>query len=55
MMLRYSLDMPDEAVAIESAVCKAIESGVRTLDINGKASTQDFGDAVARLLMENDE
>ena len=33
MMLRYSLDMPEEAEAIETAVSRALEDGLRTVDI----------------------
>ena len=33
MMLRYSLDMPVEAEAIEKAVSTALEDGLRTPDI----------------------
>ena len=33
MMLRYSLDMPAEAEAIEKAVSTALEDGLRTPDI----------------------
>jgi len=33
MMLRYSLDMPAEAGAVEAAVSAVLESGVRTSDI----------------------
>lgn len=33
MMLRYSLDMPAEADAVEAAVNTALESGLRTGDI----------------------
>ena len=33
MMLRYSLDMPKEAEAMEQAVSAALEAGLRTADI----------------------
>ena len=33
MMLRYSLDMPAEADAVEAAINTALESGLRTGDI----------------------
>lgn len=51
MMLKYSLCMPDEALAIESAVRRVIESGICTPDINGSATTSEFGDAIARELL----
>lgn len=50
MMLRYSLALPLEAVAIEEAVRQALNSGVRTGDIGGTASTTEFGDAVVAEL-----
>lgn len=40
MMLRYSLDMPEEASAIEEAVSKTLESGLRTGDIMAPGMTQ---------------
>lgn len=48
MMLQYSLGRPVEARAIEAAVSAVLESGVRTGDIGGKASTTEVGDAVAK-------
>jgi 3-isopropylmalate dehydrogenase len=50
MMLRYSLNLPKEADAVEAAVKNAIDSGVRTRDISGTASTSDMGDAVVKEL-----
>jgi 3-isopropylmalate dehydrogenase len=50
MLLQYSLNMPSQAKAIETAVSNVIESGVRTKDIGGSASTQEVGDAVAKEL-----
>ncbi|RFU28596.1 hypothetical protein B7463_g7748, partial [Scytalidium lignicola] len=50
MMLRYSLNMPVEAAAIEEAVQTTIESGIRTPDIGGSASTREFGDAVVKVI-----
>ena len=50
MMLKYSLNLPAEAEVIEQAVRETIDSGVRTSDIGGKASTQEVGDAVAKAL-----
>ena len=50
MMLRYSLDMEDEAVLIDQAVKNVLSSGLRTLDIAGEGcrpvSTSTMGDAV---------
>lgn len=50
MMLRYSLNLPKEADAVELAVKNAIDGGVRTRDISGSASTSDMGDAVVKEL-----
>ncbi len=54
MLLRHSLDLSEEADAVEKAVADAISEGVRTADIasGGRAaSTAQAGDAVlARLL-----
>jgi 3-isopropylmalate dehydrogenase len=50
MMLRYSLNLPKEAAAVEAAVKNAIDSGARTGDLGGKASTAQMGDAVVKEL-----
>ncbi len=50
MLLKYSLCLPAEAKAIEEAVRRTIEAGVRTKDIGGSASTKEVGDAVAETL-----
>jgi 3-isopropylmalate dehydrogenase len=53
LMLRYSLGQDRAAVAIENAVARALDEGLRTPDIaaGGEAvSTQAMGDAVARYL-----
>ena len=57
MMLKYSLNLPVEANAVEEAVRRTIDSGVRTKDIAGKgaanfASTTEMGDAVAAELLK---
>ena len=54
MMLRYSFDMSEEADAIEKAVDKALEEGLRTGDImsDGKklVSCSEMGDRIAELV-----
>jgi 3-isopropylmalate dehydrogenase len=54
MMLNYSLNLPTEAKAVEEAVRRTIDAGVRTKDIAGKATkfatTTEMGDAVAAEL-----
>jgi len=50
MMLKYSLRLPTESKAVEEAVRRTIENGIRTQDIGGKSSTVEVGDAVAAEL-----
>jgi len=50
MMLQYSLRLPAESKAVEEAVRRTIENGIRTQDIGGKSSTVEVGDAVAAEL-----
>jgi 3-isopropylmalate dehydrogenase len=55
MMLRYSLNLADAADAIESAVARVLEEGLRTPDIaaGGRTvNTRTMGDAVARSLRQ---
>lgn len=52
MMLKYSLEQHELASQVEEAVRRVIEKGIRTVDIGGKASTKDVGDAVAVELEE---
>jgi 3-isopropylmalate dehydrogenase len=50
MMLRYSLDRPEQAARIENAVKKVLKSGLHTGDIwepgCERVSTRAMGDAV---------
>lgn len=50
MLLKYSLNLPVEAKAVEDAVRIVIEKGIRTKDIGGSSSTVEVGDAVAEEL-----
>ncbi|KAK5116461.1 hypothetical protein LTR62_008010 [Meristemomyces frigidus] len=50
MMMKYSLQQPAIAAKIDEAVRNVIDSGVRTKDIGGSASTSEVGDAVAKEL-----
>lgn len=55
MLLRHSLDLPNEARLVEKAVLEAISAGVRTADIatgQGAASTREAGDAVVRAILQ---
>ncbi len=46
LMLRHGLAMESEAAALESAVDQALESGLRTRDLGGQATTEDATRAV---------
>jgi 3-isopropylmalate dehydrogenase len=46
MMLRYGLGRQDEAAAVESAVDKALDDGLRTADLGGDATTVEATRAV---------
>ncbi|GKT43904.1 3-isopropylmalate dehydrogenase [Colletotrichum spaethianum] len=50
MMLRYSLNLPKEAQAVEDAVKAVIDNGVRTKDLGGNAGTKEVGDAIVAEL-----
>lgn len=50
MMLRYSLDLPEQADRIEAAVAKALAGGARSPDLGGVHSTREMGDAVLSAL-----
>jgi 3-isopropylmalate dehydrogenase len=54
MMLRYSLDRPEQAARIENAVKKVLKSGLRTGDIweagSQRVGTREMGDAVLKAL-----
>ena len=55
LLLRYSLDANDAATAIESAINRALEEGIRTGDLaRGAAavSTDEMGDIIARYVAE---
>ena len=52
MMLRYSLNLPAEAAAVEAAVKAAIDNGARTKDLGGSASTVQMGEAVIAELVK---
>ncbi|BBF70475.1 3-isopropylmalate dehydrogenase [Sphingomonas bisphenolicum] len=50
MMLRYSLNLPEQADRIETAVAKALADGARSPDLGGTMSTVEMGDAVLAVL-----
>jgi 3-isopropylmalate dehydrogenase len=50
LMLRHGLDLEAEALAVESAVDRALADGLRTSDLGGGASTSEATDAVLQHL-----
>ncbi len=46
LMLRHGLDAEDSAAAVESAVDRALEEGLRTADLGGDATTEEATRAV---------
>ncbi len=46
MALRYSLDRPDLADAVEAAVSAALDGGARTRDLGGTLGTEAMADAI---------
>jgi 3-isopropylmalate dehydrogenase len=50
MMLRHGLGRPDEATALESAVDRALDDGLRTPDLGGDATTAQATEAVLSQL-----
>lgn len=50
MMLRHTFGLKDEADAIELAVAKVLDAGVRTADLGGGASCTEMGAAVVAAI-----
>ena len=50
LMLRYSLKLETEALALEAAVDRAITAGARTVDLGGRLMTRDMTDAVIQQI-----
>jgi 3-isopropylmalate dehydrogenase len=50
MLLRHSLDLQDEAAAVERAVEEVVASGAKTTDLGGDLSTEAMGESVVRHL-----
>ena len=46
MMLRHGLGLESEAAAVESAVERALDAGLRTPDLGGEAGTSEATKAV---------
>ncbi|CEP61725.1 3-isopropylmalate dehydrogenase LALA0_S03e09472g [Lachancea lanzarotensis] len=52
MMLKLSLNLFEEGVAVEEAVKRVLDSGLRTADLRGSNSTTEVGDAIAKTVKE---
>ena len=52
MLLRYSLGLGAEADAVESAVGRVLDAGVRTADLGGTTRCAEMGAAVVAALEE---
>jgi 3-isopropylmalate dehydrogenase len=50
-LLRYGLQLEEEAVMVEAAVDRAITDGLRTTDLGGKLSTSEMAQAVIDRLV----
>ncbi|KAJ7572519.1 3-isopropylmalate dehydrogenase, partial [Mycena floridula] len=50
MLLRYSLGLEKPAKAIELAVKKVLDDGLRTADLGGQVGTVELGDAIVEAL-----
>jgi 3-isopropylmalate dehydrogenase len=50
MMLKYGLNMHEEAASVESAVDAALAKGLRTPDLGGESTTDEMTDAVLTAL-----
>lgn len=46
MLLRHSLELEEEAMAVETAIDEALASGARTADVGGRLGTRAMTDAV---------
>jgi 3-isopropylmalate dehydrogenase len=51
LMLRYGLELPDEAQILERAVTKTVKARIRTSDLGGSATTSQVTEAVLSNLM----
>ena len=50
MLLRHSLELEEEAAAIEGAVSRVVTEGARTADIGGKLSTRQMADEIIKRI-----
>ncbi|KAI0461639.1 3-isopropylmalate dehydrogenase [Komagataella kurtzmanii] len=52
MMLRLSLNLTEEANALEKAVGQVLDSGIMTGDLGGSNSTTEVGDAISKAVVD---
>ncbi|AOA63955.1 3-isopropylmalate dehydrogenase [Komagataella phaffii CBS 7435] len=52
MMLRLSLNLTEEADALEKAVGQVLDSGIMTGDLGGSNSTTEVGDAISKAVVD---
>ncbi|MBI3974785.1 MAG: 3-isopropylmalate dehydrogenase [Armatimonadetes bacterium] len=52
MMLRHSFGLAREAMTVEEAVARALQRGLRTPDLGGRAGTAEVGGAVATAIID---
>lgn len=52
MMLKLSLNLVEEGNAVEEAVRRVLDAGIRTADLRGENSTSEVGDAVVKAVKE---
>lgn len=50
MMLRYSLNLPAEALLVEQAVRETLDAGHKTPDLGGQTTTSQMGDLIVDRL-----
>jgi len=50
MLLRHSLELENEAAAIEGAVSQVVTDGARTVDLGGKLSTRQMADEIIKRI-----
>jgi 3-isopropylmalate dehydrogenase len=50
LLLRYSLQLEEEAAAIEKAVHQAIAHGARTVELGGRLTTREMTDQIIGYL-----
>jgi 3-isopropylmalate dehydrogenase len=50
LLLRYSLNLEKEALAVENAVNKTLEAGILPPDLGGKSKTKDITNNIIKII-----